>query len=50
MSRVYWVCTAVGVGNSIGINDKEERVCRLGTAYAAKLNTRVVDRWPILQR
>ena len=48
MSRVYWVCTAVGVGNGIGIDDKEERVCRLGIAYVAKLNIRVINRWPVL--
>ena len=45
MSRVYWVCTAVGVVNGIGIDDKEERLCRLGTACAAELNIGAGNRW-----
>ena len=33
------------MGNGIGINDKEEKLCKLGIACVAELNTGPKDRW-----
>ena len=36
------MCTAVGVGNGIGIVDKEERLCRLGSnLYSGTIYRRI---------
>ena len=39
------MCTVVGVGNGIGIDNKEERLYRLGIACAAELNIGAGNRW-----
>ena len=45
MLRVYWVCTVVGIVNRIRINNKEERLYRLGIACVAELNIGAGNRW-----